>query len=211
MTDEGLGEQEATRERLIDATIELLAARGNHALRLADVAKETGVAVSTIYAHFRDRTDLVAAARLKQFKAHADEALRTVELGLEAIGDRSEFAGLVFWPSLRSPTEEEGRNRRWDRIEAMADSRHIPELADQLTQLQSALSLSATELSRRAQEQGWIDPQLDPVALSLFTQVLRLGLALWDISGDAQPSEEAWSELMGRLLDALRPVDQPSE
>ena len=211
MSDEGSSEQEATRERLIDATIELLAKRGNHALRLADVAKETGVAVSTIYAHFRDRTDLVAAARLKQFKAHADEALKTVELGLQVMGERSEFAGVVFWPSLRYPTEEEGRTRRWDRIEAMADSRHIPELAEQLTELQSTLSLRAADLARRAQEQGWVDPALDPLAISLLTQVLRLGLALWDLSGEAQPTEEAWAELMDRMLVAIAPPDQPSE
>ena len=211
MTDDGSGEQEATRERLVDATIELLAKRGNHALRLADVAKETGVAVSTIYAHFRDRTDLVAAARLKQFKAHAELALRTVDLGLESTGDFEEISDVVFWPSLRSPDEEESRVRRWDRIEAMADSRHIPELGDQLTELQSALSLRATELVERAQDRDWIDPALDPKAVALLTQVLRLGLALWDISGEARPSEEAWYQLMHRLLVALGPPDQSSE
>ena len=211
MTDQEERDSAATRERLVDATIELLAQRGNHALRLADVAKETGVAVSTIYAHFRDRTDLVAAARLKQFRAHASEALKTVDLGLLSDGSWDGFVDVVFWPSLRSPDDAEGRVRRWDRIEAMADSRHIPALAEQLTALQSELSLSAADLARRAQDKGWVDEELDPLAISLLTQVLRLGLALWDISGEARPTEEAWSQVMHRVLGALAPPDQPSE
>ena len=41
--------------------------------------------------------------------------------------------------------------------------------------------------------------------------MLRLGLALWDLSGEAQPSEEAWAEVMDRMLVAIAPPDQPSE
>jgi AcrR family transcriptional regulator len=195
-------EQEATRERLVDATIDLLNRGGNHSLRLADVAKETGVAISTIYAHFRDRTDLVATARLRQFREHADQALQFVDAGLDR-DDVTDLAALVFWPSLRSPDDPSARARRWDRIEAIADARHIPELAEQLEELQVRLTRRTTELAGRAQERGLIDPTLDPAALALLTQVLRLGLALWDLSGDARPTPEAWLQLMERVAVAV--------
>ena len=86
-------------------------------------------------------------------------------MGLEAVDSSARFTDVVFWPSLRSPEEDEGRDRRWDRIEALADSRHIPELTDELTRLQSQLSERASELSRRAQDLGWVDPEIDPHAL----------------------------------------------
>ena len=35
--------------------------------------------------------------------------------------------------------------------------------------------------------------------MALLTQVLRLGLALWDLSGDARPSLDAWADLLDRI------------
>ena len=210
-----VAESDSTRERLIEVTIQLLDQRGNHALRLADVAREAGVAVSTIYAHFRDRTDLVAAARLVQFKAHADVALEMVDHALVSINTSDDLAAAAFWPSLRSPDDEQSRSRRWDRIEAIADARHIPELCAQLEEMQTTLTARATELARRGQELGMVDPEVDPAALALLTQVLRLGLALWDLSGDARPSLEAWTDLLDRighivLVDPVAAEAQPS-
>lgn len=196
-------DRDATRERLVDATIVLLNHGGNHSLRLADVARETGVAVSTIYAHFRDRTDLVAAARLKQFKAHADEALRTVDESMSNPLDMSGLPDAVVWPTLRAPDDETARVRRWDRVEAIADARHIPDLHRQLEALQSELTRRASDLVRRAQELDLVDPEIDPAALALFTQVLRLGLTLWDLSGDARPDDAAWGALLDRIGAAL--------
>lgn len=210
VSESAVAESDSTRERLIEVTIQLLDERGNHALRLADVAREAGVAVSTIYAHFRDRTDLVAAARLVQFKAHADVALEMVDQALDAVNSRDDLAAAAFWPSLRSPDDEQSRSRRWDRIEAIADARHIPELSAQLEAMQTTLTARATELARRGQELGLVDPSVDPAALALLTQVLRLGLALWDLSGDARPTPEAWTALLDRIGGIiLADVDAP--
>lgn len=206
----GPAEAEATRERLIDATIELLKENGNHALRLADVARETGVAVSTIYAHFRDRTDLVAAARLQQFKSHAEDALRSVDEHIDHTVDLDGLVRAALWPSLRNPEEGASRVRRWDRVEAIADARHIPELAAELEQLQSTLTRRTADMTRRAQEAGLVDPTLDPRAVGLLTQVLRLGLTLWDLSGDEKPSPEAWAELLDRIGSSLL-VERPAD
>lgn len=208
----GGAEHEATRERLVEATIELLATNGNHALRLADVARRTGVAVSTIYAHFRDRTDLVAAARLHQFRSHAEEALRSVDEALDLNPEHTTLALVASWPALRAPDDDGSRTRRWDRAEAIADARHIPALADQLETLQSELTARTTELVGRSQRLGIIDPAVDPAALAMLTQVLRLGLVLWDLSGDARPTPEAWAALIDRMADAvtLSGDDQPS-
>lgn len=208
---------EATRTRLINATIERLNNGGNHALRVADVAKDTGVAVSTIYAHFRDRTDLVAAARLAQFRAHAEEALRAVDELLDRPdgSDGATLASVALWPTLRDPDDPAGRLRRWDRIEAIADSRHMPALAEQLEDLQSTLSHHATDLVMRAQEARFLDPELDPAAVAMLTQVLRLGLVLWDLSPGARPTPENWARLIERIVqvglapDAERAGNQP--
>ena len=201
---------DATRDRLIDVTIRLLNERGNHALRLADVARESGVAVSTIYAHFRDRTDLVAAARLMQFKAHADEALDRVSDAIDPALSSEGFVASAMWPSLLDPDMPEARTRRWDRIEAIADSRHIPELASQIQDLQSALNKQVVELVRQGQDLGLVDPTLDAAAVAMISQVFRLGLAHWDISGETRPEKDAWGRAVERVFSTMLPQGVPA-
>ncbi len=203
-------DSEATRDRLIDVTIQLLDARGNHALRLADVARESGVAVSTIYAHFRDRTDLVAAARLVQFRSHSEGAIDRLADSIEPSLTSTGFVESAVWPSLLDPDDPEARTRRWDRIEAIADSRHIPELASQLQDLQSALNKQVVELVRRGQDLGVVDPSIDASALAMLSQVLRLGLALWDISGDTRPETEAWARTVNHVFASILPHGIPA-
>ena len=203
-------DSEATRDRLIDVTIQLLEARGNHALRLADVARESGVAVSTIYAHFRDRTDLVAAARLVQFRSHSEGAIDRLADSIEPSLTSTGFVESAVWPSLLDPDDPEARTRRWDRIEAIADSRHIPELASQLQDLQSALNKQVVELVRRGQDLGVVDPSIDASALAMLSQVLRLGLALWDISGDTRPETEAWARTVNHVFASILPHGIPA-
>ena len=203
-------DSEATRDRLIDVTIQLLDERGNHALRLADVARESGVAVSTIYAHFRDRTDLVAAARLVQFRSHSEGAIDRLADSIEPSLTSTGFVESALWPSLLDPDDPEARTRRWDRIEAIADSRHIPELASQLQDLQSALNKQVVELVRRGQDLGVVDPSIDASALAMLSQVLRLGLALWDISGDTRPETEAWARTVNHVFASILPHGIPA-
>jgi AcrR family transcriptional regulator len=202
---------EATRQRLIDVTTELLNEGGNHSLRLADVARATGVAVSTIYAHFKDRTDLVAAARLEQFRSHAQEAMGEVSGAIVNAERLEDVAQAAFWPTLASPDHDDARLRRWDRIEAIADARHIPALCEGLEELQGGLNRQGAELVRRAQDVALVDPELDPTAVALLTQVLRLGLVLWDVSGDGRPEAEAWRTVIMRIADAVAPPTPPAQ
>jgi AcrR family transcriptional regulator len=203
-TDEIQAPAEDTRNRLVDVTSSLLADSGDHALRLADVARDAGVAVSTIYAHFRDRTDLVAEARLRQFRAHADAATAAADEALGQIDDAASFRKATDWPDLANPDDADARARRWDRLEAMADARHLSELADKVGELQRTVDGRAAEVVRAGQRVSVVDPELDPTAVSLLWQSLKLGLTLRDLAGDgAAPDPTAWATVMERVADAL--------
>jgi AcrR family transcriptional regulator len=51
----------ARRERLLDATAELVAARGFHAVGISDIGAAAGVTGSAIYRHFATKTELLVA------------------------------------------------------------------------------------------------------------------------------------------------------
>jgi AcrR family transcriptional regulator len=195
---------EDTRDRLIEVTVRLLGDSGDHSLRLADVARDASVAVSTIYAHFRDRTDLVAAARLRSYGDHATATLSELRDASEASDSAESFREATGWPTLADPTDPEARERRWDRVEAMADTRHLPALAASVGQLQSEIDEATVALVRSGQDVGAIDPALDASAVALMWQALQLGLAIQDVAGthDA-PDPEAWNQLLERVALAL--------
>jgi len=52
----------ATRRALLDATLSLLAERGESGIRVTEVARRAGTTTGAIYSHFRDRAELLAAA-----------------------------------------------------------------------------------------------------------------------------------------------------
>ncbi|MFN7150788.1 MAG: TetR/AcrR family transcriptional regulator [Microthrixaceae bacterium] len=197
-------EPEDTRDRLIEVTVRLLGDGGDHSLRLADVARDASVAVSTIYAHFRDRTDLVAAARLRTYRDHATATLSELRDATQASESADAFREATDWPRLADPTDPEARERRWDQVEAMADTRHLPALAASVGQLQSEIDEATATLVRTGQDVGAIDPALDPSAVALMWQALQLGLAIQDVAGthDA-PAPEAWNQVLERVAQAL--------
>jgi AcrR family transcriptional regulator len=197
-------DSEDTRDRLVEVTMRLLGDSGDHSLRLADVAREASVAVSTIYAHFRDRTDLVAAARLRTYRNHAEATMSELRTATEAADSVDAFRTASGWPRLADPTDPDARERRWDRVEAMAVTRHLPDLAASVGQLQSEIDAATVELIRTGQDLGAVDSTLDPSAVALLWQALQLGLAIQDVAGTHEaPDPEAWDQVLARVSEAL--------
>jgi AcrR family transcriptional regulator len=67
---------EATRLRLVEAGIRVLADRGAEGLTMQAVADEAGCALRTLYNHFASRDEVLTAS----FQHHLDEYRRLVEL-----------------------------------------------------------------------------------------------------------------------------------
>ena len=62
-----------SRERILDATIEIASLRGYHGTSIAAVSARSGLPASSIYWHFRNKDDLIAAVIERSF----DSWLRT--------------------------------------------------------------------------------------------------------------------------------------
>ena len=71
------------RSRIIDAAIEVFAAKGYRDSRIADIARGAGVADGTIYLYFRNKEDLL----LTIFEEKMDLVLKELEANLESHDD----------------------------------------------------------------------------------------------------------------------------
>lgn len=76
-----------TRERVLQASRELLAESGVHGLTIDGVAARSGVAKTTIYRHWRSKEDLALAVLLEM----TEQVVEVPELG----NTRAEFVALI--------------------------------------------------------------------------------------------------------------------
>lgn len=80
-------EMKPTRERILDAALDLLTK--GQGVRMADVAKQTGISRQALYLHFKTRTELLVATTLHLDQIKGRDArlvpVRTAATGLERL------------------------------------------------------------------------------------------------------------------------------
>ena len=183
--------------------------RGEAALRVTELAERCGVAPSVLYHHFRDRDDIVAAVRVAEFTAR-------VEADSAQIGDMSlsvnNLAQIlsVLIDDMADPRNEERRQYRHERMQALVAARLNPDLQQRLTTAQEQLSQVITDAVQKAQAAGLLDESLDPKAMAFLFEVIPLGTGLATVYGDNLPSAESWHDLLTRVITALMPHSAPS-
>lgn len=97
------GDRVATRRRILDAALEMVARKGAVNLALTDVVRLSGVHRATIYQHFRTRNELLMATSerfsSKFYKAVSGDAHgteKTQQKGLDIIELSTRFADFVM-------------------------------------------------------------------------------------------------------------------
>ena len=78
--DDRVGDRAGKRERILDAAEKVFADRGFFAAKVADVAREAGVADGTIYLYFKNKDDLLVSlfeARMEVVNRVLSEAVAT--------------------------------------------------------------------------------------------------------------------------------------
>jgi len=88
-----------TRERLLDAAVEVFAQRSALDVNMDDIAKAAGVARATVYAHFTRKSDVVLALAQRQYE-QADEVY-------------AELAAIPDWTRAAIRAWLEGVEARW--------------------------------------------------------------------------------------------------
>ncbi|WP_227997384.1 TetR/AcrR family transcriptional regulator [Nocardia australiensis] len=189
----------ATRQRLLEATIDCLADTGWTAATVAVVAERAGVSRGAAQHHFPTREDLITAALEYMFDTRMDQA-KIEALSVAAVAEgagrtRAVVAGLV--ESYTSPLFKAAL-QVW--THAAAD----PALRERIVPLEAKFGRTA---HRRAVEALGVDDS-DPVAHHLVQATLDLarGLGLADVLTDDSARREQiiqqWSATLHTALNA---------
>lgn len=182
----------------------LIDERGEAALRVTEIAERCGVSPSVLYHHFRDREDIISAVREAEFVARIEADAKVIG-GLAVSTDNAAEIMSLIVNDMSDPRNEERRRYRHERMQALVAARLDPELQSRLVAAQEQLSSVIIGAVSDAQTAGLLDPTLDPAAIAFLFEAIPLGTALATVYGDQLPSEQAWTDLLTRVVTALMP------
>lgn len=187
-----------TRQRLLDATCELLEQFPPDDLKVETVLARSEVSIGSLYHHFADFPDLLETAMIALFAVSVDNSIAQFDALFDTATTRDEFiAGLrQVSDASQSPALRPFRFRR-ARLLALAE--HRPRLRAKLAAEQTRLSATFAEMFRTAQRRGWFNSDFDPAAASVFIQAYTLGKLVDEVT-DEPIDLTAWSDLVMKVV-----------
>jgi AcrR family transcriptional regulator len=189
----------STRDRLVNAAIQVFVEQGYEKARVQDIARAAGLTTGAIYANFRDKRELLLAAIVSRTTAEVETLLEAAESTpsrdlLAALGSR-----IVF--------------REDDRpllLDAVVASERDPALAALLRDLLGHRHARIAALVDDGKADATIDAAINTDVLTRFCLTLALGSLVVHALALPQPDPEQWASLIERLLDSVAPAEEPS-
>lgn len=163
--------REATSAAILDAAEEVFAEKGLHAAHMNDIAARAGVAVGTLYNHFKDRDALLKALlndRRAGLLAVMDEFLDQPSSG----DFRADLGALVH--CMGGYLERRGRfHQLLHQSEMGQNLAAYPETAASAPQMKREMYVRLEKLIQRGLKQKALRPELAPYYPSLLMGILR--------------------------------------
>lgn len=175
--------QRQTRAQLIDAARIVFAREGYHAARLDAVAAEAGYTKGAVYSNFAGKPDLFLAV----IDANVDEALAA-----------GAFSSLQLpGPGLDGIEEAVSRGFALATLEFAASAVRDPVLAGEVAE---RMARQLEVFSSEASKQRTSSDPLSAAELGFFLSALDQGTALHMLTSDTDVRQEAYAEVIARLL-----------
>ena len=190
------------RIRIIDAAIQVFAAKGYRSARVSDIAAEAGVADGTIYLYFRNKEDLLLSVFEEKMDVHLAELAKAL-VGVEGATNRirafakHHFLQLKTHPAVAKVFQVELR------LSHRFTHDYRPE------KLWSYLGVMG-ELVRQGQEEGVIRKDVDPFLIqwAFFGAIDELCIQ-WIVGQQTREFDidRASEEIVEIFLRGLAPLD----
>ncbi|MDQ1295742.1 MAG: TetR/AcrR family transcriptional regulator, transcriptional repressor for nem operon [Actinomycetota bacterium] len=193
----GTEHRESTRDRLVEATADLLWERGYGGVSPKAIQLRAGAGQGSMYHHFRGKRDLAVAA-LEQAARTSQEGAAVFLNGQEPPLDR-----LIAY--LTRPRDAL-KGCRIGRMTQDPDVLQDPELREPIAGVFTWLLGELTCLIEQAQRSGDLDPGLDPAdTAATLSAVLQGAHVLARAADDPEPFDRALRGSLALLALAERP------
>jgi AcrR family transcriptional regulator len=184
-----------TRTRLIEAAAELIAEEGYDRAGVQAIARRAGLTSGAIYANYRDKAELLAAA----IEVKLNDLLGTIDRGRRAGAPSVQILELLG-RTLALDTSDRDRSLM---AEAWAAARRDPEVGLLVRNLHTRAEAAVAGVVEQARSDGDVEADVDPAAVARFGTALSIGYHVLHSSGVADPDDEAWVRLMTRVVSSI--------
>ena len=189
----------ASRQALLDATLDLIDEVGVDKVRVAAVVERAGLTTGSLYWFFKNREALINSALAERY-------IRKMREMLDETTARARAGAVVPSEAAFGVADlaEEGRaEARAERIRVLAAAIDNPDLTLRVAELQRELIGQLADLVRVGQEHGVIRSDVDPHATAVMIHATTVGLAIVDLAPDLMPKQSDWIALNEIVINAL--------
>jgi AcrR family transcriptional regulator len=157
--------------RIVETAVELAEQGGFEAVRLRDVASESGVALGTVYRYFRSKEDLLTAALEREVRQLRERMTRRPPEGATPLERVRSFFG--------SATRAVCRRPRLAKAVLRAVASGEPELARRVTRFHADVIAMVTQALRGSREPQPPESELEERVCGILQQVWFASLVGW--------------------------------
>lgn len=182
-----------TRERLIDAAIDVIESGGESALRLADIAATVGIKQPSIYYFFAGREELVVAAHRERYHRAAAQATGLFDTDLARAKTKEEFVEAAE-RILRFSFVPERSDNRAVRVSLLVKALTSPALRTEINDASFESNRRLAEVIAEAQRKGWVTRDYSPMSIVIWIRGQVLARFLLEADGERYDGDE-WTDL----------------
>jgi AcrR family transcriptional regulator len=186
-----------TRQRLIQATSDLMDLHAIEDLSAAMVLERAGASKSSMYHFFEDFGDLLDETYVVRFGASVRVSIDVINKIVENSKTKEEFF-LALEHLTKSTQARENASLRFRRARKLARSERNEKFRKSLGELQQQLTDSLTLAFEQAQEKGFLNKSFEARTGAVFIQAYTLGRIVDDIT-TTHMNDDDWEKLIGRI------------
>ncbi len=190
-----------SKTRFLDAAITMLDAGGEAALRIDELAKQVGVAKTSLYHHFGDREGLIVAAQAERYRRSILVGIDNILAAVESCETKEEFLG-IFPALVDAWSGEDGKARRRMRVEVLGSSVSRERLRSAIVEATHAVAEDVAVVIRAGQRQEWIAPEHDAYLFSSWLIGHMNTRYLAEITGD-ETRMQSWNDYTKVMFHAM--------
>jgi AcrR family transcriptional regulator len=193
----------ASKERLLEAATEEIAAVGFERARLAEIAQRADMTPGSVYTWFANKEELFRAALESALAAQLHSNITFLE---SANLDSSAWMMKLALTVPRNAGDSGPTSAQQLLVEAYYASWRDPAAREMLEPRIHEHYAMYRNIVADAQAESSIDKDLDTHLLATLLLAIPLGMALANMAGLDRPDDAAWIEVAGRFDKAMRPV-----
>lgn len=194
-----------TRQRLLEAAVEVIGEVGLDAVEMGEILRRTGVTAGALYHHFPDFSHLLEEAMALRFPVGVRESLAMIKEGLTSATTLEGYQ--KFMSDLAHASQApENKARRMERARYLAIAFSSESLRAVIAREQSEMTAELTEALTEVARRGWLRSDLSPKAVAVFIQAYTLGRIVDDITDDPVDPEE-WTKMIITVMTKALSAD----